>query len=278
MKILQVIHDFLPDHAAGSEVYTAHLAHQLRRLGHEVVILTTEKHDDRLQYQVIEREHQGLRVVEVVYNRVIADLEESYDDPGMEAVLRRLLVLLAPDLVHVQSLVYFGVGLLRATRALAIPTVMTLHEYHLLCPRAGLLYDVDGQLCEQVDAARCSRCVAGQPLQRSRYQDGDLARTSFAELGERRFYARAVERRLLRTRAAFAGRDAIRVAIAIPEAHVRRPGLAPDRIRHVPESCRHARGAAGLRAWGRAAGSSSRRHAVGAKGVHLLVDAFTAPR
>jgi glycosyltransferase involved in cell wall biosynthesis len=276
MHVLQVIHDFLPEHAAGSEVYTFHLANALIARGHRVSVLTTEKVDHRLQYEITERRHEGLPVIEIVYNRVIADLEETYDEPGMEAVARQVLATLRPDLVHVQSLVYFGVGLLRAARALQIPVTMTLHEYHLLCPRAGLMYDVEGTLCETVTAARCSRCVAGQPLRRARYPDppAGAREQSHAELGEARFHARAVERRIARMQESFPLVDLFISPSAFLKQMFEKAGMAPDRVRHVPHGFFGGR----VAARDYAPGGATRFGFIGTlsepKGVHLLVEAF----
>ena len=41
MRILQVIHDFLPHHAAGSELYTFYLAKELQKR-HSVYVMFTE--------------------------------------------------------------------------------------------------------------------------------------------------------------------------------------------------------------------------------------------
>jgi glycosyltransferase involved in cell wall biosynthesis len=275
MHILQVIHDFLPEHAAGSEVYTFHLAQSLIARGNRVSVLTTEKRDDRLQYEVTERLFEGLPITEVIYNRVIADLEETYDEPGMEEVARRVLAELRPDLVHVQSLVYFGVGLLRAARSLALPVVMTLHEYHLLCPRAGLMYDVEGALCESVTAARCSRCVIGQPLHRARYPDPPAGgEQTYAELGEARFHARAVERRLARMQESLPLVDLFVSPSAFLKGMFERAGVEPQRIRHVT----HGFAGEQVRARDYAPQGRVRFGFVGTlsepKGVHLLVEAF----
>ena len=43
MKILYTIHDYWPDHLAGSENYTHYIAHEMARLGHSVFVFTAEK-------------------------------------------------------------------------------------------------------------------------------------------------------------------------------------------------------------------------------------------
>ncbi len=43
MKILYIIHDYWPDHLAGSENYTHYIAHEMASLDHEVFVFATEK-------------------------------------------------------------------------------------------------------------------------------------------------------------------------------------------------------------------------------------------
>ncbi|HTE05048.1 MAG TPA: glycosyltransferase [Planctomycetota bacterium] len=220
MRVLQLIHDYLPRHAAGSEIYTAHLCAALRAAGHEVAVFTCEEDRGAAQWSLRERVHDGVPVFEGVYNRIYADLSEQWDDPRMAAVLDGVLERWRPDLLHVQGLQFVGgVSALRAAAARGIPVVMTLHEYWLLCPRAGLMFDVAGRACEVATPTDCARCVDVYPIDRMRWSDArhgggsaaddaipdapdKPASGSFAELGNRRWFARALVRREADLRAA----------------------------------------------------------------------------
>ena len=215
MRILHLIHDYLPRHAAGSEIYTAHLAAAQRAAGHEVAVFTCEEHRAAPQWSLREREHEGVRIFEAVYNRIYHDLVAHWDDPRMAEVLARVLDQWRPDLVHVQGLQFVGgVSALRAVAGRGVPLVMTLHEYWLLCPRAGLMYDLTGRACETATPADCARCVDIYPIDRQRWSDArhggeatsgaqpDAADAAdkpasgrFAELGNRRWFARALGQR-----------------------------------------------------------------------------------
>ena len=119
MRILEVIHDYLPLHAAGSEIYTAHLCRALVDAGHDVAVFTTEQHPDREQFTLVEREHDGVPVHEGVYNHIYADVSEHWDDPQMAAAFERVLERVRPDVVHVQGMQFVGgVSMLEWTRAL----------------------------------------------------------------------------------------------------------------------------------------------------------------
>ncbi len=190
-----MIHDYLPLHAAGSEIYTANLCRALADAGHEVAVFTCEENRDLEQWSLTEREHDGIPVFEAIYNRIYHDLSEQWDDPQMAAVFDGVLERFAPDLVHVQGLQFVGgVSTLKAAHARRIPVVMTLHEYWWLCPRAGLMFDPDGKACETAEARSCARCVDIYPIDRERWSDAACG-NSHADLGDRRWFARALEGR-----------------------------------------------------------------------------------
>ncbi len=215
LRSLHLIHDYLPRHAAGSEIYTAHLAAAQRAAGHEVAVFTCEEDRAAPQWSLRERAHDGVPVFEAVYNRIYHDLTAHWDDPRMAEVLGAVLDRWRPDLLHVQGLQFVGgVSALRAAASRGVPIVMTLHEYWLLCPRAGLMYDPTGRACETATPADCSRCVDIYPIDRRRWSDarhgGQAAAGAapdapdaadkpasgrFAELGNRRWFARALAQR-----------------------------------------------------------------------------------
>ncbi len=68
MRILLVSHRYPPLHTAGTEVYTADLAAGLVERGHEVTVFATEKDIAREHLSLGEREHEGVKVVELVNN------------------------------------------------------------------------------------------------------------------------------------------------------------------------------------------------------------------
>lgn len=231
MKLLLAIHDFLPDHCAGSEIYTYHLATELRSRGHDVRLLFTEKRLERPQFETTTGEYDNLPYHEIVYNRHFSDVSDLYDDPRMEAPIGAVLDEVRPDVVHVQSLVYLGLSLVRAAAAREIRLVMTLHEYFLSCPRGGLLLNLDGELCDPIEPAICARCIEPYPMQEARYPDGDGS--SYDDLGRLRFFARAID---VRTRRMFEGVAPVDRYVAPSKflaARLVREGLDPAKVVHA---------------------------------------------
>ncbi|HKD99770.1 MAG TPA: glycosyltransferase family 4 protein [Planctomycetota bacterium] len=175
MKILTVVHQFLPKHHAGTEVHTHHLALAMRARGHDVEILTCEHTGDRPQYAVARRVYDGIPVHEVAFWQKHADFEETYANPRMNRVLREVAAELRPDLMHLQHPMFFGVDAVRVAADLGIPTVATLHDYWLLCHRSTFLLS-DLSICEKGPRADlCAECAPTAPLVPQRYGRDDRA-------------------------------------------------------------------------------------------------------
>jgi len=217
-------------HAAGSEIYTAHLCAALRDAGHDVAVFTCEEHRDRPQYELIEREHDGIPVFEGIYNRIYHDLSEQWDDPQMAAVFDGVLQRWKPDVVHVMGLQFVGGVSSLAAAAARVPTVlMTLHEYWWLCPRAGLMFDLDGRACETATPTDCARCVDIYPIDRERWSDARHA-DSHAALGDRRWFARALEGRARDMAAAVAHVDRFIAPSHFLAGRFREAGLPDEKL------------------------------------------------
>ena len=80
LRILHAIHDFLPRHRAGSEIYAFALASVLAAR-HHVHVLCADYDPLREHGHVAWRLHAGLPVVEVVNNWVCTSFEETYRSP-----------------------------------------------------------------------------------------------------------------------------------------------------------------------------------------------------
>ena len=159
MRVLLVSHLFPPEHSAGTEVYTAELGARLAARGHEVVVFTTDKNVGREDLSVREREHEGLRVVELTNNLYLDDFRETWERPTIARRFGQWIERLQPDVVHFQHLLYLSVGCLEQVSRRNLALLFTLHDFWLECPRLGQLVHADGSLCHTVDHARCGTCL-----------------------------------------------------------------------------------------------------------------------
>ncbi|MBI5435357.1 MAG: glycosyltransferase [Planctomycetes bacterium] len=175
MKVLLVVHNFLPNHAAGTEVYTLQLGQELARRGHDVIVFAAEKDISLADLSVREREYGGLRVVELINNLHYADLRETWEQPRITAIFESWLERLAPDVVHFQHLWYLSVGCIEACAARYVPVIFTLHDYWLQCARYGQRVHADSSICHTIEFRRCGECLTSFKFAQSSTERG-LAR------------------------------------------------------------------------------------------------------
>jgi len=175
LRILHVIHDFLPRHRAGSEIYADTLAHALVERGHEVHILCAEYDPQRPHLSLNWRWHEGLPITEITNNWIFPRFEESYCSNAINEQLEHVLKAVAPDILHIHNLLNLSFDLPQIAKRLGIPSVATLHEYVLLCPSGGQRVHLSEEyVCTEIDFDRCTRCFT---------QSHFYSQMAFAHLG-----------------------------------------------------------------------------------------------
>jgi hypothetical protein len=90
LRVLHAIHDFLPRHRAGSEIYAFDLARALAAR-HHVHVLCADYDPARPHGHVTWRVHEGLPVIEVVNNWACETFAETYRPPIIGDVLAHVL-------------------------------------------------------------------------------------------------------------------------------------------------------------------------------------------
>ena len=158
MRILHAIHDFLPRHRAGSEIYAFELARELSR--DATVFVLAAEYDPSVAHGTLRwRWYEGLTVIELVNNWEFGSFEETYSSDRVNAQLRHVLDATSPDVLHVHNLLNLSFDLPRIARERGIPVVATLHDYTLVCPSGGQRVHVsESHVCETIDSDRCARC------------------------------------------------------------------------------------------------------------------------
>ncbi len=163
MKILQVLHDYLPEHVGGTEIHAHQLARILSARGHEVVGLACERVPGLREGLLRERELDGVRIIERIHQREFSGVAESWRPPLAAEAFRDVLERERPDVVHFHHLSGWGAHCISIARELGCAAVLTLHDYHLLCDRSILL-DEKGNLCEPAKVEGCLDCLLRHPL------------------------------------------------------------------------------------------------------------------
>ena len=165
MRVLHVIHDFLPRHCAGSEIYAYELARAEQRLGLECHVLCAEYDPSRSHGTLEWRWLDDLPVTELINNWRFGSFADSYASAELGEVLRHVLHAVQPDVLHIHNLLNLSFELPALAAELDIPSVATLHEYVLVCPSGGQrVHLAEEHVCEQIDPARCARCFAQSPF------------------------------------------------------------------------------------------------------------------
>jgi glycosyltransferase involved in cell wall biosynthesis len=166
MRVLHAIHDFLPRHRAGSEIYACALAREQRK-DHDVFLLAAE-YDPATPHGTLRwREYERLTVIELVNNWEFRRFEETYTSDRLNAQLRHVLDATAPDVLHVHNLLNLSFDLPRLAKERGAGIVATLHDYTLVCASGGQrVHESDAHVCHSIDADRCARCFNESPFSR----------------------------------------------------------------------------------------------------------------
>jgi GT2 family glycosyltransferase/glycosyltransferase involved in cell wall biosynthesis len=160
MRVLLVVHGFPPLAQGGTEIYSHALACRFRdRFGDEVAVLTREQDADAPEYRVRDERRDGLRVRWINNTfRETSSFVDTYDNGAISALAADFIDEFRPDIAHVHHLTCLSTGIVFELTDRGIPTVLTLHDYWLLCHR-GQLLDLNLQRCNGPLEHGCARCI-----------------------------------------------------------------------------------------------------------------------
>jgi glycosyltransferase involved in cell wall biosynthesis len=176
LRVLHAIHDYLPRHQAGSEIYVAQLCAAQRRAGLHPAVVSAEFDPARQHGQLTWRSHDGVPVAEVVNTWQFANFEGTYGDAVLTATLGHVLDIVQPHVLHVHNLLNLSFELPALARARGIAVAATLHDYTLVCPSGGQrVHRDESHVCHRIDAERCARCFPASPFH-TQLRYGQIAR------------------------------------------------------------------------------------------------------
>ena len=175
-RVLHAIHDYLPRHQAGSEIYVAALAAALARAGHHPAVVAAEFDPTRAHGALAWRSHAGIPVVELANTWQFGSFEETYSSPALTAALGHVLDVVQPHVLHVHNLLDLSMELPALARTRGIRVVATLHDYTLVCATGGQrIHRAESHVCHEIDPGRCARCFQDSPYH-AQWHYGKLAR------------------------------------------------------------------------------------------------------
>ncbi|MSQ27121.1 MAG: glycosyltransferase [Dehalococcoidia bacterium] len=157
MRILQVVHQFLPRYSGGTEWYVAGLSKGLRDRGHQVEILAGgDGHGPGFwEGMPVTTVPGGLRGTKTPAAGFLATFRNRATEGVFLDALRRF----QPEVVHFHHLQGLSGRLPELARGRAA-TCFTLHDYWFRCPTSQLL-DHRGRSCAgPAMGVNCSQCAA----------------------------------------------------------------------------------------------------------------------
>ncbi len=167
MRVLFIIHQFLPEFAAGTESVTMNLARRAQAGGHYVEILTRSTRHAALWDST---DAAGLRHAMVQGVRVNAIADKTADplaqygfgrDPAVAQATRAFLDARPTyDVVHITHALRM-IEAAEVVRERGLPYVITLTDFFLDCYRVDLMRP-SGDLCDGAEGGR--NCIAFCPL------------------------------------------------------------------------------------------------------------------
>lgn len=152
-------------HWAGTETYTAGVALQLVRRGHEVQVLCGGEWVEGPSYWngVTEEQWRGVTVrrVNVNWTKGHNPFRYLYDNPEVARFLADELRARRPDVVHVTSCERLSASVINVAKDAGLPVVLSLTDFWFLCPRMTLMRTDGGNCSGETTGWECTTCVAG---------------------------------------------------------------------------------------------------------------------
>ncbi|MBL8754678.1 MAG: glycosyltransferase [Planctomycetes bacterium] len=158
MKVCFVTANHPPEALGGTEQVVQALARELRRHGVEIVVVSGSD-EPHAGVDVGREVHDGVVVHRI---RKCADEwdRQGFVRPRILGLVRTLLQVERPDVLHVHSSASLGVGVAPLARELGLPVVFTFHDLWVTCARYFRL-PIAGVTCpDGADREPCVRCVA----------------------------------------------------------------------------------------------------------------------
>ena len=133
LKILYVVHQFLPDNRYGTELSTYEMAKAQQNANHDITIFCGAAGYLHKEVFLVRDIYDTLPVVRVYFNP--RNRRGFLYNDRLNRVFSRFLDVYKPDLIHIQHLANLSLSLISVARSKHIPVVMHLRDYSFVCLR-----------------------------------------------------------------------------------------------------------------------------------------------
>ena len=202
MKIVYLVHQFYPEFQAGTEKFVFNMAYMSQKSGNKVKVIAYSLGDvSSFPYRsggILFKEfhHQGIPVLAWRYEKEPGDLHFAIDPNADLKFAIDILNQEKPDLIHAGHLMRVHPFILAAME-LNIPFVLTITDFHLLCPKIILAPTADSLCSGPERGENCSKLCRELPTTFVKERLGmttKIIRKASAVVAPSRFVARIFER------------------------------------------------------------------------------------
>jgi glycosyltransferase involved in cell wall biosynthesis len=159
MKVMQVIHGYPPEYNAGSENYTKTITEELLRQGHSLFVFSREENPFLPEYNLRKEIENKGKLTKYTIN--LARTKDRFINMEVNLKFIKVLESVQPDIVHFQHLNHLSLSLPLEVGKMNIPSIYTLHDFWLMCPRGQFLQtNLSGEpwnLCDGQDDKKCAK-------------------------------------------------------------------------------------------------------------------------
>ncbi len=155
-RVLIVSDLFPPYFTGGSEIAAYEQSRMLKKMGFDIKVFAGRR-DNRLKRFQLLKERRDFEIYRICLHDL--DFDHNYFLPEKEEVrtaFQKILYDFAPDLVHFHNIHPLSLKIIDQCSDLHIPTLLTLHDYYLICFKSILMGD-ENSICLNNNSA-CLSC------------------------------------------------------------------------------------------------------------------------
>ncbi len=159
MRILFVTASYPPESVGGVELHVQGLARAMTVAGHECRVFARTGRPGLPHLQIARETVEGIPVARLANTFEDAtSLEAMVRHEGIADAFAAELARVKPDVVHIHHLTCLSTLIVDRCRAAGVPTIMTLHDFWMGCPR-GQRITAGLDVCPSIKLARCLPCL-----------------------------------------------------------------------------------------------------------------------
>lgn len=159
MRILKVIHGYPPRYSAGSEVYSKLLVDELNNR-HNIEVFTRQENSFLPDYHYItELDKQDPRTLLHIINVPRTKYRDKYIHKEVDELFQKTINSLKPHIIHFGHLNHLSLNLPKLAHDAGTPSVMTLHDFWLMCPRGQFIQRNSKDLWSLCDGQTNNKCA-----------------------------------------------------------------------------------------------------------------------